>query len=58
MLYSGTDRESYITEYTFVYEDPQFKRRGAYTPCSPVGDTQRGPHLVDHSDSRESSWNL
>ena len=23
MLYSGTDPESYITDYTFVYEDKQ-----------------------------------
>jgi len=27
MLYSGTDPESYITEYSLVYEDKRFGKR-------------------------------
>ena len=37
MLYSGTDPESYITEYTLVYEYYGFRIRGSGFQGSGVG---------------------
>jgi len=33
MLYSGTDPESYITEYTLVYEDNKNEMAGSEMPA-------------------------
>ena len=44
MLYSGTDPESYITEYTLVYEEKQailVARRGGGDMCRSILDPDR-----------------
>ena len=42
MLYSGTDPESYITEYTLVYEDDRLRVGWSHEErrCSNLGTTQ------------------
>ena len=49
MLYSGTDPESYITEYTLVYED-KIAMRGA----EDRGEGARGVRWLERRRARRS----
>ena len=56
MLYSGTDPESYITEYTFVYEDAGFNSRrtgvfGARVLLAPLNQACR-----KHTTPSQRRW--
>ena len=54
MLYSGTDAESYITEYTLVYE--KIRALGSVAPlCATAGDLA-GPHTMSSRKQVENNY--
>jgi len=60
MLYSGTDPESYITEYTFVYEDAGFnsRRTGVFLGARFAGPSKSGVPQEHHTLTEEVGFEM